>query len=185
MAAAQVDPPHATTDTAAGHVPLSALRRVLDGGSAEWLLAADGVPGRILVVAAGSTATFPLALSQETMFCSRAMLFPHDWRDRRGAVRMSVTVTGAGGERSTLWTCTLRADGRDSSRGAMVRCRLPGGAAALQLGVEAEDAARGTSLERAIWASPAFQPRFSGASAPAPTFKAWHSMTTGRPPCQS
>jgi len=153
--ASRVDPPQATTDGAAGHVPLSALRRTLDGGSARWLLDADGVPGRILVVAAGSTATFPLRLSQETLFCSRAMLFPHDWRDRRGAVRMSVTVADASGERLTLWTCTLHAGGRDSPRGAAVECRLPGGAAALQLAVEREDSARGTSLERAIWASPA------------------------------
>ena len=92
MPASQVAPPQATTDGAAGHVPLSALRKTLDGGSARWLLDADGVPGRILVVAAGSSATFPLRLSQETLFCARTMLFPHDWRDRNGAVRMSVTV---------------------------------------------------------------------------------------------
>ena len=157
MAAAQADPPQATTGTAAGHVPLSALRRALDGGSPGWLLDADGVPGRILVVAAGSTATFPLVLSQETLFCARAMLFPHDWRDRRGAVRMSVTVADAGGERSTLWTCTLHADARDSPRGAEVRCLLPGGTAALRVGAveDREDAARVASLERAIWVSPA------------------------------
>ena len=154
MAAAQADPPEATTGTAAGHVPLSALRRALDGGSPGWLLDADGVPGRILVVAAGSTATFPLVLSQETLFCARAMLFPHDWRDRRGAVRMSVTVADAGGERSTLWTCTLHADARDSPRGAEVRCLLPGDTAALQLAVEVQDAAGVASLERAIWVSP-------------------------------
>ncbi len=154
MAATQADPPQATTGTAAGHVPLSALRMALDGGSPRWLLDADGVPGRILVIAAGSTATFPLVLSQETLFCARAMLFPHDWRDRRGAVRMSVTVADAGGERSTLWTCTLHADARDSPRGAEVRCLLPGGTAALELAVETEDAARVASLERAIWVSP-------------------------------
>ena len=165
MAAAQADPPQATTGTTAGHVPLSALRRALDGGSPGWLLDADGVPGRILVVAAGSTATFPLVLSQETLFCARAMLFPHDWRDRRGAVRMSVTVADAAGERSTLWTCTLHADARDSPRGAEVRCLLPGGTVALLLAVETEDpsgsrgdpppSARVASLERAIWVSPA------------------------------
>jgi O-antigen biosynthesis protein len=141
-------------DGTAGHIPLSALRTTLDDGSARWLLDADGVPGRILVVAAGSTATFPLRLSQETLFRSRAMLFPHDWRDRRGAVRMSVTVADASGERSTLWTCTLHAGGGDSPRGAAVRCRLPRGAAALQLAVEREDSAPATSLERAIWVSP-------------------------------
>ena len=150
-----VDPPQKTMDGAAGHLPLSALRTTLEGGSARWLVDADGVPGRILVVAAGSTATFPLRLSQETLFSSRAMLFPHDWRDRLGALRMSVTVAAAAGERSTLWTSTLHAGGRDSPRGIEVRCRLPGDAAALQLAVEPEGSAAGTSLERAIWVSPA------------------------------
>ena len=36
-----------------------------------------------------------------------------------------------------------------------MRCRLPGDAAALQLAVEPEGSAAGTSLERAIWVSPA------------------------------
>jgi GT2 family glycosyltransferase len=67
---------------------------------------------------------------------------------------MSVTVADASGERLTLWTCALHAGGRDSPRGAAVRCRLPRGAAALQLAVEREDSARDTSLERAIWVSP-------------------------------
>ncbi len=155
MPSSHVDPPQKTMDGAAGHLPLSALRTTLEGGSARWLVDADGVPGRILVVAAGSTATFPLRLSQETLFSSRAMLFPHDWRDRLGALRMSVTVAAAAGERSTLWTSTLHAGGRDSPRGIEVRCRLPGDAAALQLAVEPEGSAAGTSLERAIWVSPA------------------------------
>ncbi len=82
---------------------------------------------------------------------------------------MSVTVADGAGERSTLWTCTLHAGGRDSPRGAEVRCRLPGGAAALQLAVEREDSGQGTTLERAIWVSPALtDPNAPALPAPAP-----------------
>src|ERR1700747_1402279 len=82
------------TPTAGERVPLSALRARVDGFSAgaQWALHPDGGVGRGLIAPAGATVTFGLRLSGEVVFSARAMLLPHDWRDRQGAVRVSVSA---------------------------------------------------------------------------------------------
>jgi len=149
-----------------GRVPLSALRHKLDAESASssWLLHPDGVLGRVLLLPAGATFTVPLKLSDEALFSGRAMLLPHDWRDRQGAVHASVAMTDASGHEHLLWSGTLRASGFGRPRGRHVECLLPPGTTSLRLTVEEPGGRQPASFARAIWWEPAIIDRH----APAP-----------------
>jgi len=137
-------------------LPLSALRWPLDGRSpgSEWLLHPDGVLGRALLVAAGSSFTAPLKLSGEASFSGRAMLLPHDWRDGRGAVRVSVAITDPAGSEQEIWSGKLRASDRGRPRGLQVDCEIPADTTGLCLTVESLGELRHMSVGRAIWLEP-------------------------------
>jgi hypothetical protein len=139
-----------------GRVPLSALRATLDEGSAaaNWILNVDGVIGRGLVVSAGATVTVPLTVANAVSFSARAMLLPHDWRDRRGTVRAAVAITDADGERRALWSRALRASDRGRPRGIHVACSIPPGSGVLQLSVHG-GTPQHEGVARAIWVEPA------------------------------
>jgi O-antigen biosynthesis protein len=135
-------------------LPLSALRATLDAGSARSrsLVDADGVLGRSLELTADTTFTVALALGGEVTFTARAMLLPHDWRDRRGALGARVAVTHRDGRHESLWSTTLRAGDRGRPGGVEAVCNLPRDAVALHL----EMSRRGPgTVERAIWVEPA------------------------------
>jgi GT2 family glycosyltransferase len=140
-----------------GRLPLSALRGGLDEASAgtNWLLNPDGVLGRALLIPAGKTFTVPLRLANDVSFSARAMLLPHDWRDGRGAVRVSVAIIEVDGRGRVIWSGLLRASDRGKPRGRRIQCRLPASATSLQLSVEADGALRPRSVARAIWVDPA------------------------------
>ena len=137
-------------------MPLSALRWRLDEKSAgsNWLLHPDGVLGRALLLPAGATFTVPLKLSGEASFSGRAMLLPHDWRDGRGAVRASVSITELAGREQELWSAKLRASDRGKPRGLRFDCRLPALTTSLRLSVQTVGALRHMSVGRAIWLEP-------------------------------
>jgi O-antigen biosynthesis protein len=121
-----------------GRVALSALRARLDEASegVDWLVNPDGVIGRALMMPAGATVTFGLGLANEVAFSARALLLPHDWRDRHGEVRASVSVTGPDGSARELWSATLRAADRGRPRGLPVHCQIPACATSLQLRIQ-------------------------------------------------
>jgi GT2 family glycosyltransferase len=138
-------------------LPLSALRGRLDERSAgtNWLLHPDGVLGRALLIPAGGTFTVPLRLANDVSFSARAMLLPHDWRDGRGAVRVSVAIIEVDGRGRVLWSGLLRASDRGKPRGLRVDCRIPASANSLQLSVQAHAALRPRAVARALWLEPA------------------------------
>ncbi len=138
---------------AGGRIPLSALRATLDGSATKafWPLNPDGVLGRALRMPAPSRVTFPLTLANDVMFSTRAMLLPHDWRDRRGAIRCAVSVTGTEGRTSQLWSGVLFASDRGRPRGLPVECRVPASSVSLQLSVEVERLQQPYPVTRAIW----------------------------------
>jgi O-antigen biosynthesis protein len=142
---------------AGNRMPLAALRARLDDESADssWLLHPDGVLGRALLMPAGGTFTIPLKLSGDASFSARAMLLPHDWRDRCGAVRASVLVTELSGQERELWSGALRTSDRGRPRGLHVECRLPASSTSLQLSIRRLGALRYMSVGRAIWWEPA------------------------------
>jgi len=168
------------TVTTAGCVPLSSLRFTLDEASAGagWLLHPDGVLGRALLLSAGGAFTVPLKLSGETRFTGRVMLLPHDWRDGRGRVRASVSVTDADGEERVLWSGTLRASDFGRPRGRRVECWLPASSTSLRLRIQMLGPLRYMSVGRAIWWEPTITdpqappvtraPTSPGPGAPAP-----------------
>jgi GT2 family glycosyltransferase len=137
-------------------LPLSALRARLDEESAgaSWSLNPDGVIGRALLMPAGSVFTVPLGLANEVSFSARAMLLPHDWRDGRDAVRVSVAVIDAAEQRSEIWSARLRATDLASPRGERFNCQLPSWTTALQLSVDVCAPLRLRSVARAIWLEP-------------------------------
>src|ERR1700722_1856385 len=108
-------------------LPLSALSARLDDESAAvtWLAHPDGVLGRVLKMPAGSGLTVPLRLGGEVSFSARAMLLPHDWRDRTGSLRARVAVTNRDGRRDELWSATLDASDRGRPGGVRAECLLP------------------------------------------------------------
>jgi GT2 family glycosyltransferase len=122
--------------------------------AAHWSLNPDGVIGRALMMPAGSVFTVPLELANEVSFSARAMLLPHDWRDGRDAVRVSVAVIDAAGQRSEMWSAKLRATDLATPRGQRFKCQLPSSTTALQLSVDACAARRFRSVARAIWLEP-------------------------------
>ena len=146
-------------DVAALHtprLPLSALRARLDeeSAAANWSLNPDGVIGRALMMPAGSVFTVPLELANEVSFSARAMLLPHDWRDGRDAVRVSVALIDAARQRSEIWSARLRATDLATPRGQRFKCQLPSWTKALQLSVDVCAPLRLRSVARAIWLEP-------------------------------
>ena len=110
---------------------------------------------------ANATVTFPLTLGGAVMFSARAMLLPHDWRDRHGTVRARVVATEDTGHPWELWEGALAAGDRGRPRGHRVHCEVPAGTIALHLGVEGLEPA---GVTRAVWVEPAL---FDGNAAPA------------------
>ncbi len=155
-------------------LPLAALRPVLDEAwtRSDWLLHPDGVLGRALLMTAGTTVTYRLALSGDVSFCARAMLLPHDWRDGRDALRASVAVTDAAGRRTELWSGLLRASDLGRPRGRRVRCVIPAASVALALTITVPGTLRERSVGRALWVEPALidpaMTRLTPGRAPAP-----------------
>ena len=142
--------------THAQRLPLSALRAMLNEGSAatNWSLNPDGVIGRALMMPAGAVFTVPLELANKVTFSARAMLLPHDWRDGRDAVRASVAVIDAAGHRSELWSARVGASDLAPLRGRRFECQLPSWTRSLQLSVEECAPLRPGSVARAIWLEP-------------------------------
>jgi O-antigen biosynthesis protein len=142
--------------TSGGRIPLAALRATLDEASAGagWVLHPDGVLGRALLLPAGTTFTVPLRLSGEVFFSGQVMLLPHDWRDGRGTVRATVSVTDT--DEHELWRGTLRAaSDLGRPRGLRVNCPLPASTISLRLTVEVVGTLRDRSVARVIWLEPA------------------------------
>jgi GT2 family glycosyltransferase len=157
VAAARVQRTKKHTLPPGTRVPLAALRARTDKESvgSGWLLHPDRVLGRALLVPAGRTFTIPLKLAAEASFAGRAMLLPHDWRDRRGAVRASVAVTNPAGHERELWSGTLRTSDRGRPRGLHFDCRLPASTTSLRLSVRVVGGAQDPAVARAIWLEPA------------------------------
>ncbi len=137
-------------------IPLSSLRARLDESSAQayWSLNPDGVIGRALRTPAPSAVTYPLTLTHDVSLSARAMLLPHDWRDRQGAVRASISATTRDGTTSELWETVLHASDRGRPRGQVVRCQLPASTVSLTLSVDIERLVEPYPLRRAIWLEP-------------------------------
>jgi GT2 family glycosyltransferase len=139
-------------------LPLAALRSRLDGASedAQWTMHIDGVRGRSLLMTAGATITFPLALAGDVAFTARAMLLPHDWGGGRGAVRAIASITDPDGHRHELWSGLIAsADRRGRPRGRPVDIQLPAWSTGLTLSIEIHGVLAPLSVARAIWLEPA------------------------------
>jgi glycosyltransferase involved in cell wall biosynthesis len=138
-------------------IPLALLRAPTGSrtAGADWKLEPDGVLGRVLEVNAGVTQSYPLTLDRAVTFTARARLYPHDWRDLVGAVRVVVAVTTPAGL-AEPWSATLHAGDRGRPGGCPVRVVLPAETTALHLAVHPlRTPARQDPLERAIWVEPA------------------------------
>jgi GT2 family glycosyltransferase len=146
--------------TASARIPLSALRSRLDAESegTRWTIHPDGVLGRALVCDADAALTVPLRLTGPIVFTARAMLLPHDWRDRHGSVRAWVAVTNAHGHRRELSSAKLQASDRGRPRGQAISVELPADSTAVTLGVSplpaTGDAPPSPPLQRAIFLDP-------------------------------
>jgi glycosyltransferase involved in cell wall biosynthesis len=138
-------------------VPLALLRAptgTRDAG-ADWRVEPDGVLGRVLRVRAGTSASYPVALTGAVSFTAVARLYPHDWRDRSGAVRAVVSVSTPQGVRE-LWSAALHAGDRGRPGGLPVRVTLPLDSTALHLTIEpSRSAPAGDRVTRAIFVEPA------------------------------
>jgi O-antigen biosynthesis protein len=137
-------------------VPLAALRG--HNGSVtqptRWAIGSDGVPGRSLVMAAGTWIRFPLELEDEVTVCGRARLFPHDWRDGRGAVRASVHVIAADGSRRETWAAVLQAGDHGRPRGTPFAVTIERSASAVELRLDQLGKLVVGTTTRAIWVEP-------------------------------
>jgi GT2 family glycosyltransferase len=139
------------------HLSLASLRSTLDERSrgASWTLHADGVLGRALVLDGGAAVSFPMVLSGEVTFTARAMLLPHDWRDRNGTARAWVQVTGAAGDAREVWSDTMPASDRGHPRGHVARVAIPADTTLLTLGIDVLEVQSPYPLERGMWLEPA------------------------------
>jgi GT2 family glycosyltransferase len=136
---------------------LSALRERLDAGSlrACWRTDPDGVLGRVLEIPGGGVVTYPLQLDRPVTLTADVRLYPHDWRDRRGAVCARVAVSEDGGALRTVWSAALRAGGHGPAGGCSISIELPAGTTALHLSVSPARRPESDAVERAIWVEPA------------------------------
>ncbi len=139
---------------------LASLRSRLDAESegTRWTIHPDGVLGRALVCDTDAALTVPLRLTGAIVFTARAMLLPHDWRDRHGSVRAWVAVTDAHGHRRELGSAKLQASDRGRPRGQAISIELPADSTAVTLGVSplpaTGDAPPSPPLQRAIFLDP-------------------------------
>jgi O-antigen biosynthesis protein len=163
-------------------LPLSALRSRLDAASEglRWTVDPDGVRGRVLVLRADTTATFPLVLAGDAAFTARAMLLPHDWRDRQGAIRAWIGIRDDRGSERVLWQRTLDASDVGRPGGHPAACTLPSGTIQLSLGAELLRAHGPHPLHRAIWVDPVLSD--PGAPTPAPRAEPAPSASPGEGP---
>ena len=155
--AAKHGPRSKATRAAGARLPLAALRARLDaeGSDAIWSLNPDGLLGRSLIVPAGDTVTVPLRLAAAVTFSARVMLLSHDWRDGRGALRVSVSVTESASRRHELWSRSLRsAASRGAPRGHRIECSLPASTIAVHLTVHSGFREH-RAVARAVWLEPA------------------------------
>jgi GT2 family glycosyltransferase len=143
--------------SAAGVVPLAALRAHARRSAqpTRWVIDADDVPGRSLVMAAGTSISFPLALGGEVEVRGRARLFPHDWRDGRGAVRASVHAAGADGSSREAWAAVLGAGDRGRPAGVPFALTLDRSTTAVELRLDQLGELVVRTTTRAIWVEPA------------------------------
>jgi GT2 family glycosyltransferase len=134
-------------------LPLASLRPRLDEGSARgrWLIDPDGVLGRVLELEAGAAYTIGLALGGPVTLRARALLFPHDWRDRRGTLRAVVAVRDRAGRRLELFATELRTGDRGRPGGVELECELP---AELALEVHRRRHPPDNAVDRAIFLAP-------------------------------
>lgn len=147
----------AGSSPAGTRLPLSLLRAPPGSreAGADWKVEPDGILGRALEVLAGTCISYPLALDDEVSLTAVARLYPHDWRDRHGAVRVVVSVSTAGGVRE-LWTAPLHAGDHGRPGGVELRATLPADTTALHVAVEAMRRPPSEQpLERAILVEPA------------------------------
>ncbi len=136
---------------------LASLRSVLDERSQDsrWALHPDGVLGRALVTETGSAVTFPVVLGGAVSLTARAMLLPHDWRDRDGAIRAWVSSRSGGEAERIVWEGRLEASDHAQPRGHHVEVALAAGTTALTLGTDVLRTGPSFPLGRAIWLEPA------------------------------
>jgi glycosyltransferase involved in cell wall biosynthesis len=139
------------------HLALSALCERLNAGSlrAVWRTDPDGVLGRVLELPTGGVVTYPLRLDGPVTLTADVRLYPHDWRDLRGAVCARVAVTEDGGAARTVWSAALRAGGRGPAGGCSVSVEVPAGTTALHLSVSPARRPEPDAVARAIWVDPA------------------------------
>jgi GT2 family glycosyltransferase len=137
-------------------ISLASLRSRLDPASRKtrWTIHPDGVLGRALICEADAASTVPLRLAGGVAFVARAMLLPHDWRDRHGTVRAWVAVTDAQARQQELWGGELEASDRSRPRGHAVSVQIPADSTALTLGVTSVHAPDASPLRRAIFLDP-------------------------------
>jgi GT2 family glycosyltransferase len=136
---------------------LSALRERLDTGSLEagWRTDPDGVIGRALEIPAGGVVTYSLRLDGPVTFTAGVRLYPHDWRDLRGAVCARVAVSDGSEAPRTLWSAPLRAGDGGPPGGRSLSVELPPGTTAVHLSVSPARRPVPDAVERAIFVEPA------------------------------
>jgi GT2 family glycosyltransferase/SAM-dependent methyltransferase len=161
-------------------IRLSALRVAMDAGSVavRWPVDFDGVPGRALVLPAGSVLRVPLRLGGPVRFSARVLLPPHDWRDLHGAVRAWVAVSVGNEPRRELWSGSLACAGDGGlPDGLQVEWELPASTSALLLGSDQQPPRDGLPVGRAMW----LDAEIVDASAPTPVAP-WQEPASSGPP---
>ena len=148
------DGPRAAAD---GAVRLSALKMILDEGSAtaSWPVGTEGIEGRALAQSVDSPVSFELRLGAPATFSADVRLADHDWRDLGGSLRAWVAAVDAHGSTARVWSGVLSsaADG-GLPVGLPVRCEIPASTRTLALGCGRSAPPRGHSVGRAFWADP-------------------------------
>jgi GT2 family glycosyltransferase/SAM-dependent methyltransferase len=169
-----------STPTSTARIRLSALRVAMDAGSVavRWPVDFDGVPGRALVLPAGSVLRVPLRLGGPVRFSARVLLPPHDWRDLHGAVRAWVAVSVGNEPRRELWSGSLACAGDGGlPDGLQVEWELPASTSALLLGSDQQPPRDGLPVGRAMW----LDAEIVDASAPTPVAP-WQEPASSGPP---
>jgi GT2 family glycosyltransferase len=159
---------------------LSTLRERLDAGSlaAAWRTDPDGVLGRALEIPAGGVVTYPLRLEAPVTLTAGVRLYPHDWRDLRGAVCARVMVSEGPGAPRTLWSGPLRTSDHGPAGGRSLSVELPAGTTALHLSLSPARRPVPDAVERAIFVEPVLW--VARAVAPSPGSPAAPALHSGR-----
>ncbi len=133
---------------------LSALRELLDEGSAaaHWTVDPEGITARALVQLAETTVRFPMALGNAVRYRGRIRLVPRDWRDGRGAVRVTATARLGSSTDLEVWAGVLRAAALGGPfDGLEFDCELPADTTELQLGVARHGHVEEGAVARVFW----------------------------------